>query len=301
MLKDRLQRGLRTTFFGLFTNILLAAGKMLAGIFGHSLALISDAVESLADIFSSLIVWRGIVIASVPADDDHPYGHGKAEPIASAIVATMLLLAAVGIAVKAVQEIFNPHHTPAPFTLLVLIAVIVIKESLFRFVKSEGDAINNTAVQSDAWHHRSDAITSLAAFIGISIALIGGKGYESADDIAALFASGIIAFNGWRLLKPALSELMDKSPDPFIISQIRHIAEEVDGVEYVEKCFVRKMGYQLYVDMHIEVDGSNTVDNAHRTAHIVKDKIKESMPIVSDVLIHIEPAIHKKEAKDGTN
>jgi len=301
MLKDRLQRGLRTTFFGLFINILLAAGKMLAGIFGHSLALISDAVESLADIFSSLIVWRGIVIASVPADEDHPYGHGKAEPIASAIVATMLLLAAVGIAVEAIKEIFNPHHTPAPFTLLVLIAVIAIKESLFRFVKSEGDAIKNTAVQSDAWHHRSDAITSFAAFMGISIALIGGKGYESADDIAALFASGIIAFNGWRLLKPALSELMDKSPDPFIISQIRQIAEKVDGVEYVEKCFVRKMGYQLYVDMHIEVDGSSTVENAHRIAHIVKDKIRETMPIVNDVLIHIEPAFHKNENKDKTN
>ncbi|HON08004.1 MAG TPA: cation diffusion facilitator family transporter [Verrucomicrobiota bacterium] len=292
---------MRTTFFGLFINILLAAGKMLAGIFGHSLALISDAVESLADIFSSLIVWRGIVIASVPADEDHPYGHGKAEPIASAIVATMLLLAAVGIAVEAIKEIFNPHHTPAPFTLLVLIAVIAIKESLFRFVKSEGDAIKNTAVQSDAWHHRSDAITSFAAFMGISIALIGGKGYESADDIAALFASGIIAFNGWRLLKPALSELMDKSPDPFIISQIRQIAEKVDGVEYVEKCFVRKMGYQLYVDMHIEVDGSSTVENAHRIAHIVKDKIRETMPIVNDVLIHIEPAFHKNENKDKTN
>jgi len=299
--KDRLQRGLRTTFFGLFTNLFLATGKMLAGIHGNSLALVSDAVESLADVFSSLIVWRGIVVASAPADEDHPYGHGKAEPIASAIVATMLLLAAVGIAVKAIQEIPNPHHSPAPFTLVVLVGVIAIKECLFRFVKSEGDAIKNTAVQSDAWHHRSDAITSLAAFIGISIALIGGEGYESSDDVAALFASGIIAYNGWRLLKPALNELMDKSPDPFIISQIREIAEQVDGVEYVEKCFVRKMGYQLYVDMHIEVEGSNTVDDAHRTAHIVKDKIKQSIPIVSDVLIHIEPAVHKKVAKDKTN
>lgn len=301
MTKDRLQRGLRTTFFGLFTNLLLATGKMAAGIFGHSQALIADGVESLADIFSSLIVWRGIVVASTPADEDHPYGHGKAEPIASAIVATMLLLAALGIAIKSIKEVFNTHQTPSPYTLLVLVAVIAIKESLFRFVKNEGDAIKNTAVQSDAWHHRSDAITSLAAFIGISVALIGGKGYESADDVAALFASGIIGYNGWRLLKPALSDLMDTSPDPFIISHIREIAEQVDGVKYVEKCFVRKMGYQLYVDMHIEVDGSSTVENAHRIAHIVKDKIKETIPIVNDVLIHIEPAFHKKENKDKTN
>jgi cation diffusion facilitator family transporter len=213
----------------------------------------------------------------------------------------MLLLAALGIAIKSIQEVFNSHQTPAAYTLLVLIAVIASKESLYRFVKSEGDAIKNTAVQSDAWHHRSDAITSLAAFIGISVALIGGKGWESADDIAALFASGIIAFNGWRLLKPALNELMDTSPDQFIISHIREIAEQVDGVECVEKCFVRKMGYQLYVDMHVEVNGSITVENAHRIAHIVKDKIRETMPIVSDVLIHIEPAIHKKEPKDQTN
>lgn len=295
MIKERLYRSLRATFFGLIVNLLLACGKMFAGIVGHSHALVADAVESLADIFSSLIVWRGIVVASAPADEDHPYGHGKAEPIAAAIVATMLLLAATGIAIKSLQEIINPHLSPAPFTLLVLIAVVAIKESLYRFVKSEGEAVKNTAVQSDAWHHRSDAITSLAAFVGISIALIGGEGYEGADDVAALVASGIIGYNGWRLLKPALNELMDTSPDPLITAQIRSIAEKVSGVECVEKCYVRKMGYQLYVDMHIQVDGSMSVESAHKIAHCVKDEIKNNIPLVSDVLIHIEPALHKKE------
>lgn len=298
MLKERLYRSLRATFFGLVVNLIFACGKMLAGIVGHSHALVADAVESLADIFSSLIVWRGIVVASAPADEDHPYGHGKAEPIAAAIVATMLLIAAAGIAIKSVQEMMSPHQSPAPFTLLVLIAVVTIKESLYRFVKSEGEATNNRAVQSDAWHHRSDAITSLAAFIGISIALIGGKGYEGSDDVAALVASGIIAYNGWRLLKPALNELMDTSPDPIIISRIRNIAESVEGVECIEKCFVRKMGYQLYVDMHVQVDGSMTVDSAHKIAHNVKDKIKEQMFEVNDVLIHIEPSLHKKSKVD---
>lgn len=295
MIKERLYRSLRATFFGLIVNLLLACGKMFAGIVGHSHALVADAVESLADIFSSLIVWRGIVVASAPADEDHPYGHGKAEPIAAAIVATMLLLAATGIAIKSLQEIINPHLSPAPFTLLVLVAVVAIKESLYRFVKSEGEAVKNTAVQSDAWHHRSDAITSLAAFVGISIALIGGEGYEGADDVAALVASGIIGYNGWRLLKPALNELMDTSPDPLITAQIRSIAEKVSGVECVEKCYVRKMGYQLYVDMHIQVDGSMSVESAHKIAHCVKDEIKNNIPLVSDVLIHIEPALHKKE------
>ena len=267
---------------------------MTAGVLGKSHALMADAVESLADIFSSLIVWRGVVVAAMPADEDHPYGHGKAEPIASAVVATMLLIAAAGIAIKSVQEILSPQETPAAYTLLVLVGVVLIKEGLYRFVISEGEATQNMAVKTDAWHHRSDAITSIAAFIGISIALIGGKGYEPADDVAALVASGIIAFNGWRLLKPALNELMDTSPDPLVVAEIRSVAEKVEGVDCVEKCFVRKMGYQLFVDMHIHVDGNITVENAHQIAHNVKDVIKEKIPVVSDVLIHIEPSIHKK-------
>ncbi|MCX7871843.1 MAG: cation diffusion facilitator family transporter [Verrucomicrobiae bacterium] len=297
MSKERLQRSLRATFFGILVNLVLAGGKMTAGVLGKSHALIADGVESLADIFSSLIVWRGIVVASTPADDDHPYGHGKAEPIASAIVATMLLFAAAGIAVKSFQEIMSPQETPAAYTLIVLIGVVAIKESLYRFVKSEGEATQNIAVKTDAWHHRSDAITSIAAFIGISIALIGGKGYEPADDIAALVASGFIAFNGWRLLKPAMNELMDTSPDPVVVAEIRSLAEKVDGVDCIEKCFVRKMGYNLFVDMHVHVDSNMTVEHAHQIAHNVKDIIKEKIPVVSDVLIHIEPSLHKNKNK----
>jgi cation diffusion facilitator family transporter len=294
MSNERLKRSLRTTFLGIIVNLFLAGGKMTAGVLGKSHALMADAVESLADIFSSLIVWRGVVVAAMPADEDHPYGHGKAEPIASAVVATMLLIAAAGIAIKSVQEILAPQETPAAYTLLVLVGVVLIKEGLYRFVISEGEATQNMAVKTDAWHHRSDAITSIAAFIGISIALIGGKGYEPADDVAALVASGIIAFNGWRLLKPALNELMDTSPDPLVVAEICSVAEKVEGVDCVEKCFVRKMGYQLFVDMHIHVDGNITVENAHQIAHNVKDVIKEKIPVVSDVLIHIEPSIHKK-------
>lgn len=286
---NRLRRGLRATFFGLCVNFIFAAVKMTAGVIGHSQALIADGVESLADIFSSIIVWRGIVVASKPADADHPYGHGKAEPIAAAIVSTMLLLAATGIAINSLREIMNPHSTPAPFTLIVLVLVILIKESLYRFVKSEAEETNNSAMKSDAWHHRSDAITSLAAGIGISISLIGGKGYEGADDVAALVASGIIAWNGWRLLRPAMDELMDTSPDPAVISQIRSIASEVDGVKGIEKCHVRKMGYNYFVDMHVEVDGNLTVENGHRIGHQVKDRVCEKLPFVHDVLVHIEP------------
>lgn len=287
---NRLQRGLRATLLGLLTNVLLAGGKLAAGVIGHSHALVADAVESLADVFSSIIVWRGLVVADAPADEDHPYGHGKAEPIAAAVVATMLLLAAVGIAVTSIQEILGPHRGPEPFTLFVLVAVVVVKETLFRFVISEERTLDSSAVRSDAWHHRSDAITSLAAAIGISVALIGGPSYASADDIAAIVAAGIIAWNGWRLLRPALDELMDTVPDASVRRRIEEITRSVPAVERVEKCLVRKMGYHFFVDMHVEVDPQMTVERAHQVAHAVKNRVRTELSAVRDVLVHIEPA-----------
>jgi cation diffusion facilitator family transporter len=286
----RLQRGLRVTFLGLAVNTVLAIIKLVTGVLGHSHALIADGVESLADTFSSIVVWRGLVVAAEPADEDHPYGHGKAEPIAAAVVSTMLLLAAGWITVQAVREIVTPHSSPAPFTLFVLLGVIAVKESLFRFVLRESAVVDSSAVRTDAWHHRSDAITSLAAAIGISVALIGGEGYEAADDVAAVVAAGIIAWNGWRLLRPALNELMDQSPSGEIVNQIRAIAQAVPGVDAVEKCLVRKMGYQYFVDMHLHVDLQMTVQRAHEIAHAVKDRIRGELPAVRDVLVHIEPA-----------
>jgi cation diffusion facilitator family transporter len=286
---ERLKRSLRATFTGLAVNVALAISKLLAGIFGHSHALIADAIESLADVFSSLIVWRALVVADEPPDEDHPYGHGKAEPIATAVVSVVLLLAAVWISVQALREIAEPHLAPARFTLVVLLLVIGIKESLFRFVSRESIIVESSAVASDAWHHRSDAITSLAAAVGIGISLIGGKGYEAADDWAALIAAGVIAWNGFRLLRPALNELMDSSPNREVIDRIRKIAETCPGVARVEKCFVRKMGYHYFVDMHVEVDPQMTVLRSHEIAHDVKDKIRAQIPTVHDVLVHIEP------------
>ncbi len=286
---NRLQRGLRATFTGMAVNVVLSGTKLAAGIAGHSHALVADAVESFADIFSSLIVWRGLVVAAAPADEDHPYGHGKAEPIASAIVAAMLLGAALWIALKACSEILEPHRSPAPFTLIVLVVVVVVKEGLFRFVSREGRAVDSTAVKTDAWHHRSDAITSVAAGVGISVALIGGRGFEAADDVAAIAAAGVIAWNGWHLLRPALNELMDTAPGHEVIDQIRQIATATSGVGRVEKCFVRKVGYQYFVDMHVEVDPQMTVLRSHEIAHAVKDKIRAVVPAVTDVLVHIEP------------
>jgi cation diffusion facilitator family transporter len=283
----------------MIVNTLLVFGKIAAGVIGHSHALVADGVESLADLFSSLIVWRGLVVAAEPADQDHPYGHGKAEPIAAAFVSTMLLVAALWIGVTAVREILTPHTSPAWYTLLVLFVVIAVKETLFRTVFKEGESVESSAVKTDAWHHRSDAITSLAAAIGIGVALIGGPGYAAADDWAALVAAGIIGWNGYKLLRPALHELMDAAPDPSIETRVREVAGGVAEVTGVEKCITRKMGHRYFVDLHLEVDPQMTVDRAHLVAHNVKDEVTRQLAQVSDVLVHIEPAGLKEKLKNG--
>ena len=274
---------------GLATNAGLACVKLGAGILGHSYALIADATESFADIASSIIVWRGLVIAARPADVDHPYGHGKAETLATAAVSVMLIGAAMLIFVQSVEDILTPHHAPAAFTLWVLLGVVTIKETLFRFVERVGTEVESGAVKADAWHHRSDAITSAAAALGISVALVGGDAYKSADDVAAIFAAGIIAWNGYRLLKPAVDELMDAAPQSDIVQKARTVALGVDGVKGVEKCLARKMGYAFLLEMHVEVDGALSVAAAHHLAHVVKDAIQSHLPRVNDVTIHIEP------------
>ena len=274
----------------MIVNFIFAAAKILGGLIGNAYVLIADGIESALDIAGSLVIWGGLKFAARPPDETHPYGHGKAEPIAAVVVAFGVLAASLGLAIESVREIRAPHHGPAPFTLGILIVVIVVKEILFRYVNRIGHNVESTAVQTDAWHHRSDALTSAAAFIGISAALIGGRGWESADDWAALFACGVIAANGVRLLRPALSEIMDTAPRGEIVDRVRNAAGAVPGVIEVEKCFVRKMGLSFYVDLHVRVDESITVREGHDIAHEVKKRLLESQHRINDVTIHIEPA-----------
>lgn len=285
----RLNRGARWALGGLCVNLALAGGKILAGVTGQSYALIADGIESCLDIFGSLVVMSGLRLAAVPPDADHPYGHGKAEPLAGAVVAIALLGAAVGLGAMSVREILEPHHAPAPFTLVVLVFVIAVKEILFRLLRGVGRDIGSGAIEADAWHHRSDAITSAAAFVGISVALVGGDGYEAADDWGALLACGIIGWNGVRLLRPALAEIMDAAPPDDVVAGIRATAAGVPGVDALDKFRVRKAGLNYYVDLHARVDGAISVLEGHRIAHRVKDAVRASHPEVVDVLVHIEP------------
>jgi cation diffusion facilitator family transporter len=287
---SNLQTGARVALLGLAINIVLASVKIIAGILGNAYVLIADGIESALDVGGSIVIWGGLKFAARPPDATHPYGHGKAEPIAAAVVAVIVILAALGLAIESVHEIFLPHHAPAPYTLVVLVIAVIVKEILYRYVVRFGRDVESTAMQTDAWHHRSDALTSAAAFIGISVALIGGSAWQSADDWAALFACAVIGANGYRLLRPALLEIMDTAPRDKIVTSIRRAARSVPGVIDVEKCHARKMGLDFYVDLHVGVDGRISVSEGHEIAHLVKRAIQQSNSRIADVLVHIEPA-----------
>lgn len=285
----KIESGLQVSGRAIALNIVLALAKIITGILGNSYALVADGIESTADIFSGLIVWSSLQISSKPPDENHPYGHGKAESLAGAVVSLFLLGAAVLIATQSFREIHTPHHTPAWYTLVVLGVVIVIKELMFRRMFRIGQSLQSTSLTSDAWHHRSDAMTSLAAFIGISIALIGGKGYETADDWAALLACIVIVYNGLRLFRTAVDEVMDASAPDDVEQDIRDLTAAVEGVVDVEKCRIRKSGLGLLMDIHVVVDGEISVRMGHGIAHAVKNRLLDSSHQISDVVIHIEP------------
>ncbi len=280
---------IRTTKLGILLSIALLVVKALAGYFGHSYALIADATETGTDIVSSVLLWAGLKYSLKPADDDHPYGHGKAEPLAAILISLFLIGAAVWIAYHSIYYIRTPHPLPQAFTLWVLAAVILVKEGMFRYVHEVGRTIKSQAVMADAYHHRSDAITSVAAFIGIVIARLCGQGYEGADDWAALLAAGFIVYNALRILKRSMSEVMDGAPPQDLLEEIKSTAIDVEGVEEVEKCYVRKMGFDYFVDMHIHVSGELTVTQGHHIAHEVKSMLIERNKRIKNAIIHVEP------------
>jgi cation diffusion facilitator family transporter len=281
------QMGMRTSLLGMLANLLLALSKGVAGLLGHSFALVADAVESLSDVLSGLVVYLGLKIAVQPLDEDHPYGHRKAEPFAALVVGLFLVGAAIFIMTESIHQIRTPHRLPEPFTLMVLAGVLVIKGLLSKHVGGVGASIQSTAVRADAWHHLSDAITSAFAFVGISVALLTHR--PDADDWAALCASVVILYNAAHQMRPAILELADRAPDPTIESDVRRIAESVEGVLGLDKCHARKMGFSFYVDLHVVVSGTLSVRDGHHIAHMVEDAVLQQMPQVEEVLVHIEP------------
>ena len=283
------QTAIKTTIFSIVGNTLLAIIKGLGGVFGNSYALLADAIESTTDIFASFLVLFGIKYANKPADQNHPYGHGRAEPLVTFLVVAFLITSATIIAYKSIKNISTPHDLPETWTLFILAPLILWKEISYRLVMRKAKDINSSSLKADAWHHRSDAITSIAAFIGIAIALYFGEGYEAADDWAALFASGFILYNSYLIFRPALGEIMDENVYDDVVEEIRKISLTVSGVLGTEKCFVRKAGMQYHVDLHAIVDASISVKQGHEIAHDLKDTLRRELPQLGHVLIHIEP------------
>jgi cation diffusion facilitator family transporter len=282
-----IRRGIRSAIVGIAVNLSLGITKCVVGVLGHSFALVSDGVESFSDVVSSSVVALGLFVSLKPPDHNHPYGHGKAEPIAAIVVSLALVCAGIFIAIQSISQMRTPHPLPESFTLFVLVAVIAIKSVLSRYVGSIGERIESSAVRADAWHHLSDALTSGFAFVGICIALISKRAW--ADDLAALCASPVILFNGLRQLQAPFAELLDTSPSPGIEVSVRTTAALVQGVAGLDKCSVRKIGFRYYVDLHVLVDGRESVTTGHRIAHAVEEAIIAAEPKISEVLVHIEP------------
>lgn len=286
---DKHATAVKTAWFSIIGNAALSVIKGLTGYFGHSYALIADAIESTTDVFASLLVLFGLKYANRPADENHPYGHGRAEPLVTFLVVGFLIISATIIAYESIKHIGEPHELPKPYTLVVLGIIILWKEASYRWVVYKSKQTNSTALKADAWHHRSDAITSCAAFIGISIALYMGKGYEAADDWAALFASFIILYNSYLIFRPALAEIMDEHLYDDLVHEIREFSLKVDGITGTEKCYVRKTGMTYHVDLHALVDGNLSVAEGHRLAHNLSDTLHREIPDIGHILVHIEP------------
>ena len=283
------EKAIQATYLSIIGNFMLAVAKGITGVVGNSYALVADAIESLTDVFSSALVLFGIKYSTRPADSNHPYGHGRAESLVTFIVVGFLLISATVIAYQSIINIQTPHEIPEKYTLIVLAVIILIKEIFYRIILKKGKETNSSSLKADAWHHRSDAITSLMAFIGISIAIFMGPGYETADDWAALIASLFIVYNAYLIFRPALGEILDEHVYDDLVEQIRIISESVDGVEGTEKCFVRKTGMTYLVDLHLLVNGNLSVTKGHEISHAAKDKLMEQLPELANVLIHIEP------------
>jgi cation diffusion facilitator family transporter len=280
---------IRTVYLSIAANTCLAILKWFTGFFGNSYALIADAIESTSDIFSSILLLFGLKFSTRPADENHPYGHGRAEPLITFVLVVFLVISAIVITYRSIYYINTPHDLPENYTLFVLGGIILSKEIFYRIILGRSKQSGSGALRAEAWHQRSDTITSLAAFAGILFALIMGEGYESADDWAALLAAGVIIYNAWFIFRAALGEIMDEQLYEKLILQIRSTSIKVDGVKKTEKCFVRKSGLSYYVDLHIEVDPLLSVRQGHEIAHHLKERLILEIPSIADVLIHIEP------------
>jgi cation diffusion facilitator family transporter len=285
----------RLGWLSLGVNIGLMLVKIATGVLGNCYALIADGVESAGDVVTTSVTWLGFKLSLRPADAEHPYGHGKIEALSGAFSGLSLLAAATLIAWQSIRQILTVHESPAWYTLPVLLAVVVVKELVSRKILAAGKSVESLAIKGDAWHHRSDAITSGAAAVGIALALFGGGRFSEADDWAALLACLIIYFNGFVILKNAGHEILDGKVGEEVQRSVVEVAGAVEGITDVEKCRIRKSGTDYFVELHVRVPAFMSVVEGHAVGHRVKDTVMERLRSVRDVVVHLEPASVRSE------
>ncbi len=285
----------RAALIGLGINLSLGVVKLVGGIYGNSFALIADAVNSLGDVVSTVVVLLALRIAQLPPDKEHPYGHTRAEGIAASNVAIIIIVSALLVGWEAVQRLTVQHEIPPRWTLWIAGINVVVKEALYHYKVRIGRRTGSTSLIANAWDHRSDALCALAVLIGLAVIRWGGPRFIYADEVASLVVVAMIILSGVHLFRSSASDLMDVQADDELVEQIRADALTVPGVMDVETLWVRKSGLEHFADIHIEVDPLITVAEGHQIGHVVKDQLLRHFGSLRDVLVHLEPYPHGHE------
>jgi cation diffusion facilitator family transporter len=295
------RQGRRAAFWSVVASLCLGVLKLAGGLFGNSVALVSDAVHSLGDALTAVAVWGALLWAQRPADREHPYGHTRAEAVAGSNIAWLLILSGVGVAWEALRTLSEPSPAPAWYTLVIAAVSIVVKEGLYHYNQHIARRTGSSALRAAAWDHRLDALGSCVVLAGLGLAVWGGPAWHAADHVAALAVAGVILWTGLNLFWNSLQELMDRQADPDLLATVRREALAVPGVLGVEKLLVRKTGLEYLVDIHVEVDPDISVRDGHAIAHAVKDRLVGRLITIKDVLVHIEPAPAAGQAPAATS
>ena len=280
----------RITLVGVLGNVILTAFKLFAGICGRSGAMVSDAVHSLSDVFATFIAFLGTIMAKRPADEQHPYGHERLECIASVMLGLILLATGIGIGKTGLQIILSGHYetltAPGTIALVAAIVSIITKEGMFRYTKHYAAILKSSAFMADAYHHRSDALSSIGSLIGIGGAMLG---FPVLDSVASVIICFFIIKVAYSIIKDAIQNMMDESCGEDYDKNLKDFIEDQDGVEGVDSVQSRRFGNKVYVDLEIRVDGSKTVSEGHEIAENVHDMVEKSFPEIKHIMVHVNP------------
>lgn len=281
------KQAMKVSVISIVGNVLLTILKLISGIFSHSMAMISDAIHSLSDVFSTVVVMIGIKLSNRKPDKEHPYGHERLECVAASILAVMLFATGLGIGIMGLKNIANKNMVmPGLFALIIALVSIISKEAMYWYTKIIADKINSGALLADAWHHRSDALSSIGSFFGI----LGSRlGFPILDSIASIIICLFILKVAIDIFKDAIDKMIDKACDTKTINQILEIATDCEQVAKVDDLKTRLFGNRAYIDLEISVDNQMTITEAHTVAQTVHDKIEKNIPMIKHCMVHVNP------------